>query len=84
MQAEDPLSRRLDHKDGVEHNNTESVLFKLEFFAIATVNATYELVFDDSKILKEVKSVLLSNNIIKDYKSLLNSGLREFSKSLQD
>ena len=84
MQAEDPLSRRPDHEDGVEHNNAESVLLKPEFFAIATVNATYKLVFDNFKILKEVKIALLSNDVIKDYKSLLNSGLCKFSKSLQD
>ena len=82
MQAEDPLSRRPDHKDGVEYDNAESVLFKPEFFTIATVNAAHESVFDNFKILREIKTALLSNKVIKDYKSLLNSGLREFSKSL--
>ena len=84
MQTEDSLSRRPDHKDGVEHDNAESVLLKPEFFAIAAVDTAYELVFDDSNILREVKSALLSDNVMKDYKSLLNSGLHEFSKSLQD
>ena len=84
MQAEDSLSRRPDHENGVEHDNAESVLFKLEFFAIAAVDASHESVFDDLKILREVKSALLSDDIMKNYKSLLNSGPHEFFKSLQD
>ena len=74
MQAEDPLFRRPDYENKVEHDNAELVLLKSEFFAIAAVNATYELVFNNSKILKEVKSALLSNKVMKDYKSLFSSG----------
>ena len=84
MQAEDSLSRRPDHENEVEHDNAESVLLKPEFFAIAAVDATHESVFDDSKILKKVKIALLSNKVIKNYKSLLSSESREFSKSLQN
>ena len=84
MQAKDSLSRRPDYEDKVEHNNAKSVLFKPEFFAIAAVDAAYESVFDNSKILREVKSALLSDNITKDYKSLFNSGPHKFFKSLQD
>ena len=84
MQAEDSLSRRSDHKDGVELNNAEKVLLKPEFFAISAIDTFYELVFNNFKILREIKTALLSNDIMKNYKSLLNSGPREFSKSLQD
>ena len=84
MQAEDSLSRRPDYKDRVEHDNAESVLLKPEFFTIAAVNATHKSVFDNFKILREVKTALLSDDIMKDYKSLFNSGPHEFSKSLQD
>ena len=84
MQAEGPLSKRPDYENRVEHDNTESVLFKPEFFAIAAVDTFYESVFDDSKILREIKTALLSDEITKDYKSLLSSGPHEFSKSLQD
>ena len=84
MQTEDSLSRRSDYENKVEHNNTESVLLKPEFFAIAAVNAAHKSVFDDFKILRKVKSALLSDDVTKDYKSLLNSGSHEFSKSLQD
>ena len=84
MQTKDSLSRRPDHENGVELDNAEKVLLKLEFFAVSAINASYELILDNSKILKKVKSVLLSDDVMKDYKSLLNSGPREFSKSLQD
>ena len=84
MQTENSLSRRPDYKDRVEHNNAELVLLKLEFFTIAAVDTAYESVFDNSKILREVKIALLFDNVMKDYKSLFNSGPCEFSKFLQD
>ena len=84
MLIADPLSRRPDYEDRVEHDNAELVLLKPEFFTIAAVDIIHESVFDDFKILKEVKIALLSNNVMKDYKLLLNSGPREFFKSLQD
>jgi len=59
-------------------------LLKPEFFAINILEATYELPINDKIILKEVKVVLLSDKVTKDYKSLLKSGPREFKKSLQD
>ena len=64
MQTEEFLFRRLDHENRVEYNNAESVLLKPEFFTIAAVNTTYKSVFDNSKILREVKLALLSDIII--------------------
>ena len=60
------------------------MLLKPEFFAINTLETTHELPINDEIILKEVKVVLLSDEVTKDYKSLLKSGPREFEKSLQD
>ena len=60
------------------------VLLKPEFFTINVLEATHELPINNEIILKEVKAVLLSNEVTKDYKSLLKSGPREFEKSLQD
>jgi len=60
------------------------VLLKPEFFTINALEATHELPINDEIILKEVKAVLLSDEVTKDYKSLLKSGPREFKKSLQD
>jgi len=84
MQVEDPLSRRADHEIGIDLDNTNQVLLKPEFFAINALETTHELPIDDEIILKEVKAILLSNKVTKDYKSLLNFGPREFEKSLQD
>ena len=38
----------------------------------------------DEQILREVKEALLSDEITKDYKSLLKSGPQEFKKSLEE
>jgi len=84
MQVEDLLSRRADHKMGIDLNNTNQVLLKPEFFAINALEATHESLINDEIILKEVKAALLSDEVTKDYKSLLKSGPREFEKSLQD
>jgi len=84
MQAEDPLSRRADHEMGIDLDNTNQMLLKPEFFAINTLEATHELPINDEIILKKVKAALLSDEVTKDYKSLLKSGPREFEKSLQN
>jgi len=84
MQAEDPLSRRADHEMGIDLDNTNQVLLKPEFFAINALETTHESPINDELILREVKAALLSDEVTKDYKSLLKSGPREFEKSLQD
>ena len=84
MQAEDPLSRRPDHEEGVNLDNRDQILLKPEFFAIQAVEASHEAFVNDDQILREVKEALLSDEVTKDYHSLLKSGPREFKKSLQD
>jgi len=84
MQVEDPLSRQADHEMGIDLNNMNQVLLKPEFFAINILEATHESPINDKIILKEVKAALLSDEVTKDYKSLLKSSPREFEKSLQD
>jgi len=84
MQAEDPLSKRADYEMGIDLDNTNQVLLKPEFFAINALEATHESPINDELILREVKAALLSDEVTKDYKSLLKSGPREFEKSLQD
>jgi len=59
-------------------------LLKPEFFTINALEATHESPINDEIILKEVKAALLLDEVTKDYKLLLKSGLREFKKSLQD
>jgi len=60
------------------------VLLKPEFFTINALEATHKSPINDKIILKEVKAALLSDEVTKDYKSLLKSGPREFEKSLQN
>jgi len=48
-----------------------------------TLETTHKSPIND-EIIKEVKAALLSDEVTKDYKSLLKSGPREFEKSLQD
>ena len=81
MQAEDPLSRRPDHEEGVHLDNRDQILLKPEFFAIQAIEAAHESPINDDQILREVKEALLSDEVTKDYKSLLKSGPREFKKS---
>ena len=69
---------------GTDLNNTNQMLLKPEFFAINALEATHETPVNDEIILKEVKAALLSDEVTKDYKTLLKSGPREFGKSLQD
>jgi len=84
MQVEDSLSRWADYEIGIDLNNINQVLLKPEFFAINTLEATYESPINDEIILKEVKAALLLDEVTKDYKLLLKSGPREFKKFLQD
>ena len=74
MQAKNPLFRRADHEMGIDLDNTNQVLLKPEFFAINALEASHESLINDNIILKEVKAALLSDEVIKDYKSLLQSG----------
>ena len=78
MQAEDPLSRQADHEMRINLDNMNQVLLKPDFFARNTLDTTYELPINNKIILKEVKAALLSDEVTKDYKSLLKSGPREF------
>lgn len=84
MKAEDPLSRRPDHEEGVNLDNYNQILLKPEFFAIHTIKATHDAPVNDDQILREVKEVLFDDDVTKNYKQLLQSGPQEFKKSLQD
>jgi len=84
MQAKDPLSRQADYEMGIDLDNMNQVLLKPEFFVINILEATHESPINDKIILKEVKAVLLLDEVTKDYKSLLKSSPRKFEKSLQD
>ena len=71
MQAEDPLSRWADHEIGIDLDNMNQMLLKPEFFAINVLEATHELPINDEIILKEVKAVLLLDEVTKNYKFVI-------------
>ena len=74
MQAKDPLSRRPDHEKGIYLDNNDQILLKPEFFAIQAIEASHASPVNDNQILREVQEALLSDEVTKDYKSLLKSG----------
>jgi len=82
IQTEDPLSRQADYEMRIDLDNTNQVLLKPKFFAINTLEATHESPINDKLILREVKATFLSDEVTKDYKSLLKLGSREFEKFL--
>ncbi|KAJ3551706.1 hypothetical protein NM688_g4551 [Phlebia brevispora] len=84
MQAEDSLSRRSDHEKEVNLNNLDQIVLKLEHFAIMAIEASHETPINDEQILKEVKEALLSDEVTKSYKSLLETRPWKFKKSLQE
>ena len=63
MQAEDPLSRRPDHEEGVNLDNNNQILLKPEFFAIHAIEAIHDSPVNDDQILREVKEALLDDTV---------------------
>ena len=63
-----PLSAPLQ---GIDLDNMNQVLLKPEFFAINTLEATHESPINDEIILKEVKAVLLLDEVTKNYKFVI-------------
>ena len=84
MLTADPLSRRPDHEEGVNVNNTNKILLRPEFFRVAAIDSSHDSPINNDLILKEIKEALLNDNITQNYRDLLKSGPREFSKQLQD
>ena len=84
MLTADPLSRRPDHEEGVNSDNKDQILLKPEFFAIAALDNSHDSPINDDQILREVKEALLQDEVTENYQSLLKSGPREFSKSLEE
>ena len=67
---------------GIKLDNSNKILLKPEFFKIIAIESDYNSFINNEEILKSVKEYLLSGKITKNYKQLLKSGLKEFSKSL--
>jgi hypothetical protein len=84
MLRADPLSRRPDHEEGVNSDNSNQTLLKPEFFAIKALQTSHLAQVNDAKLLENIRSALEKDTITHHYKQLLNKGPREFGKSLQE
>ena len=84
MLRADPLSRRPDHEKGVNSDNSNRTLLKPEFFAIKAMNTSHLNLVNDSELLDMIKSALTNDALTANYQSLLESGPREFGKSLKE
>ena len=71
MQTENSLSKRTDHEMEINLDNINQILLKSEFFAINALETSHESLINDNIIVKKVKVALLSDEVIKNYKSLL-------------
>ena len=65
------MSKRTDHEIEINLDNINQILLKSEFFAINALETSHESLINDNIIVKKVKVALLSDEVIKNYKSLL-------------
>lgn len=84
MLRADPLSRRPDHEEGVNSDNSDKTLLKPEFFAIKAMQTSHAPQVDNAKLLESIRAALKNNTITQSYHSLLSSGPQEFGKTLQE
>jgi hypothetical protein len=70
----DPLSRRPDHGEGVDLDNSEQMLLKPEFFAIRTITSSHESPVDNTELISRIKNALTKDKVTANYKGLLSAG----------
>lgn len=70
----DPLSRRPDHEEGVNNNNSHQTLLKPEFFAIKALQPSHASTVNDAKLLDKIKLTLQSNEFSTKFRALKESG----------
>jgi hypothetical protein len=71
MGKADALSRRQDHKEGVEDDNKDVVLLKPEFFVIHALRQGHAVVGEEAKLLKEIReSKDFDDEVVKAVESL--------------
>lgn len=58
MQAEDPLSRRPDHEEGVNLDNNNQILLKPEFLKIHAIETIHDTLINDDQILRGQGSIV--------------------------
>jgi len=79
MGKADALSRRADHKEGIEHDNKDIVLLKPEYFKVHTLRQGHLLIegHEESILAKIRKSKDLDESVIKAVEELKKSSTRQ-------
>jgi len=79
MGKADALSRRMDYKEGIEHDNENVVLLKPEFFKVCTLCQGYLLIegHEESILTKIQKSKDLDESVVKAVEELKKSSTKQ-------
>jgi len=79
MGKADTLSRRMDHKEGIEHDNEDVVLLKPEYFKVCALRQGHLLIegHEESILAKIRKSKDLDKSVVKAVKELKKSSTRQ-------
>jgi len=73
------LSRRTDHKEGIEHDNEDVVLLKPEYFKVHALHQGHLLIegHEESTLAKIRKSKDLDESVVKAVEELKKSSTRQ-------
>jgi len=79
MGKADALLRRTDHKEGIEHDNEDVVLLKLEYFKVRILRQGHLLIegHEESILAKVRKSKDLDESVVKAVEELKKSSTRQ-------
>jgi len=79
MGKADALSRCVDHKEGIEHDNENIVLLKPEFFKVRALHQGHLLIegHEESILTKIRKSKDLDESVVKAVKELKKSSTKQ-------
>ena len=75
----DALSRRPDHKEGVENNNNEVTLLKPEFFAIQALQQGHLMIkrAEEDLLMKVCKAKELDESVVKAVEEMKRSPVKK-------
>ena len=79
MGKADALSRRMDHKERIEHDNKDVILLKLEYFKVCMLYQGHLLIegHKESKLAKIKKSKDLDKSAVKAVEELKKLSTRQ-------
>ena len=79
MEKADALSRCVDHKEGIEHNNEDIVLLKPEYFKVRALSQGHLLIEGHKELIlvKIRKSKDLDESVVKAVEELKKLSMRQ-------